>query len=261
MRHDFPSETPRNVVITGGGDSVCRVIAEAFLERGDKVHVCDVREESVSATVAANPELRATVADVGNDADVERLFLEVADWMPHVDVLVNGVGVAGPHAPAEETDPTEWNHVFNVNVVGMVRCLRHVVPGMKANGHGTIVNFSSCSSQTVPPNRTVYVASKAAVDGLTRSLARELGPYGITCNAVLPGAIENDRLAQIIARSAHARGQSPEAYREEALKFCSLRRTVDMQEIAHYVVFLCSNEARAITGQLLRIDGNFEWEG
>jgi NAD(P)-dependent dehydrogenase (short-subunit alcohol dehydrogenase family) len=254
------SPTPRNVVITGGGDSVCRVIAEAFLAQGDNVHICDLREESVSATVAANPGLRGTVADVGEDAHVERLFADAGDWMNGVDVLVNGVGIAGPHALTENTATADWATALNVNVIGMVRCIRKVLPGMKERRRGAILNFSSCSAQTAPPNRSVYVASKAAVDGLTRCLAREVGPYGITCNAIQPGAIENERLTQIIARNAKARGQTAHEFRERALEFVSLRRTVGMQEIAGYVVFLCSDEARAITGQLLRIDGNFEWE-
>ncbi|MEX1143158.1 MAG: SDR family oxidoreductase [Thermoleophilaceae bacterium] len=249
----------RNVVITGAGE-VGRAIADGFLERGDNVHVCDVLAESVEAATGVHERLRASVADVGSDEDVKRLFDEVGEWMPSVDVLVNGVGIGGPRAATEDTDPDDWGKVLNVNLVGMVRCIRHVAPGMKASAGGSIVNFSSCSSQTAPPNRSVYVASKAAVDGLTRTIARELGPHGVTCNAILPGAIANERLAQIVETKAAARGQAPDEYLEEALRYVSLRRMVEVREIADYVVFLCSDQARAITGQLLRIDGNFEWE-
>jgi NAD(P)-dependent dehydrogenase (short-subunit alcohol dehydrogenase family) len=247
------------VVVVGGGSSVCREIAEAFLRRDDRVHVADVDEAAVAATLAANPGMRGTVCDVGSDADVERLFADAA-WLGAVDVLVNGVGIGGPRAPVEEVTVDEWQSVLNVDVTGTFRCIRAVAGGMKERGRGSIVNFSSCSTRTAPPLRSPYVAAKAAIEGLTRSLARELGPYGVRCNAIVPGAIENERLRGIFERNADARGVTVEEYRAEVLRYVSLRRSIELDEFADLVLFLCSDAARGITGQLLSLDGNVEWE-
>lgn len=224
------------------------------------MHICDVLPTGVQATLADNLGMRGTIADVGEDDDVERLFHEAQDWLGHVDVLVNCVGIAGPRAPVESIPLDEWSHVLNVNVTGFFRCTRLAVPGMKERRHGSIVNFSSCSSHLSPPLRAAYVASKAAVEGFTRCLARELGPYDVRCNAILPGAIHNQRLQTIVERNAAARGVKAAEYRDELLRYVSLRRAIDMDEFADLVLFLCSSQARGITGQLIRLDGNVEWE-
>jgi NAD(P)-dependent dehydrogenase (short-subunit alcohol dehydrogenase family) len=247
------------VVVVGGGSSVCREIAEAFRRRGDRVHVADVDRAALAATVAANPGMGGTVCDVGSDADVERLFAE-AGWLGGVDVLVNGVGIGGPRAPVEEVTVDEWQTVLNVDVTGTFRCIRAVAGGMKERGSGSIVNFSSCSARTAPPLRSPYVAAKTAIEGLTRSLARELGPYGVRCNAIVPGAIENDRLRSILTRNAEAKAVSVDEYRAEVLRYVSLRRSIELDEFAGLVLFLCSDAGRGITGQLLNLDGNVEWE-
>lgn len=204
--------------------------------------------------------MRGTVADIGRDDDVERLFREALDWMDHVDVLVNCVGIAGPRAPVEDIPPDGWNEVLNVNITGFFRCIKLAVPGMKERRHGSIVNFSSCSSHLAPPLRAAYVTSKAAVEGLTRCLARELGPYDVRCNAILPGAIDNERFQTIVERNAAARRMPAAEYRGELLRYVSLRRAIDMDEFADLVLFLCSPTGRGITGQLIRLDGNVEWE-
>jgi NAD(P)-dependent dehydrogenase (short-subunit alcohol dehydrogenase family) len=254
------TSTAQGVLVTGAGDSVGRVIAEAFLRRGDRVHICDIDPERVRATLEANPGMGGTVADIASDADVDRLHEEALEHVAELDVLVNCVGAAGPRAEIEAVSSEDWNAIMDVNVTGFVRCIARLVPDMKARGRGSIVNFSSGSTCTAPPLRTPYVASKAAVEGMTRSLARELGPYGVRCNAILPGAIENGRLRAIVERNAEAHGVSPEDYRQELVRYISLRRTIEMDEFADLVLFLCSAGGRGITGQLLRLDGNVEWE-
>src|SRR5690349_8292775 len=126
------SRTAQGVLVTGAGDSVGRVIAEAFLARGDRVHICDINGRGVEATLLSNPTMGGTVADIASDADVERLCREALDRLGEVDVLVNCVGVAGPRAEIEAVSSEEWNAVLNVNVVGLTRCIARVVPEMKA---------------------------------------------------------------------------------------------------------------------------------
>ena len=110
------------------------------------------------------------------------------------------------------------------------------------------------------PHRLPYVASKWAVEGMTRALARELGSHGIRVNAILPGLIDNRRMQNILEREAAAREMTPEALRSEYLQFISMRTAVTGEEIAETVAFLCSPAARHISGQLLGVDGNVEWE-
>jgi len=137
---------------------------------------------------------------------------------------------------------------------------RAVIPGMKARRHGVIINFSTASTRTLLPNRSPYIVSKYAVEGLTRNLARELGPFNVRANAILPGGIDNERLRRVLERVAERSGESLEAVRERGLQFVSMRTLIQPQEIADMVFFLCSEQARHVTGQLIGVDGNMEWE-
>jgi len=248
------------VLVTGAGDSVGRVIAERFLELGNKVHICDVRGAAVAATLGANPQLTGTVADVGIRADVDRVFADARAGMGDVSVLVNVVGMAGPRARVEEMDEDEWDKTIAVNLSGMFYCMRRAIPMLKANGGGSIINFSTCSTRTGIPFRAPYIASKAGVEGLTRNAARELGPFGIRCNAILPGIINNERFNFIVSRNAAATGRSAADIENDYLKYVSLRTKVELPELAEMVLFLASEAGKKITGELIAVSGNMEWE-
>src|SRR6185437_3983692 len=166
------------VLVTGAGDSVGREIAERFLKRGDKVHICDVREEAVKATLAANPGMSGSVVDVGKRVEVDRLFADLRTAMGDVSILVNVVGIAGPRASIEDIDEDEWERSIGVNLNGLFYCMKRAIPMLKANGGGSIINFSTCSTRTRLPFRAPYIASKYGVEGLTLNAARELGPFG-----------------------------------------------------------------------------------
>jgi NAD(P)-dependent dehydrogenase (short-subunit alcohol dehydrogenase family) len=124
------AQSVQNVVVTGGADSVGRVMAEKFLARGDRVHICDVRADALQAALAANPGMRGTLANVGRPAEVEALFAEALGWMGHVDVLVNNVGIAGPRAAIEDISYADWDECITVNLNGMFYCMKQVLPGM-----------------------------------------------------------------------------------------------------------------------------------
>jgi NAD(P)-dependent dehydrogenase (short-subunit alcohol dehydrogenase family) len=146
------------------------------------------------------------------------------------------------------------------NLDSMFLTIRQAVPDMRRNKRGAIINFSTGSTKTVMPFRSPYVASKAGVEGLTKALARELGPDNIRINAILPGMIDNERMRGIIARIAQQEGRSVEAVEHEALNFISMRTKIQPAELADMVLFLCSDAARHITGQMIGVDGNIEWE-
>lgn len=248
------------VLVTGAGDSVGRAIAERFLRKGDKVHICDVRADAVADTLAANPGLSGSVVDVGVRADVERLFKDAAGTLGGLTILVNVVGMAGPRAAIEDIDEDEWDKTIAVNLSGMFYCMKRAVPMLKANGGGSIVNFSTCSTRTGMPFRAPYIASKAGVEGLTKNSARELGPFNIRCNAILPGIINNDRFRFIVQRRADATGRSFGEIENDYMKYVSLRCKVEIEEFADMVEYLASNAGKKVTGETIALSGNMEWE-
>jgi len=248
------------VLVTGGADSVGLVIAQAFAARGDKVHICDVNADAVARALAANPALRGSVANVGDRAAVADVFEAARGWMGEVSVLVNNVGIGGPRASIEDIDIAQWQATLDINVSGMLYCMQQAIPAMKSRRHGAIINFSTGSTRTRLPMRTAYVVSKYAVEGLTLNAARELGPHNIRCNAILPGAINNARMKKIVSDKAAALGQPLEAVTQQFLKFISMRTMVEPAEIADMVLFLASDGAKKVTGELVSVSGNVEWE-
>lgn len=254
------SAAPQNVLVTAAGKSVGRVMAEKFLARGDKVHVCDIDENLLAQVLAANPSLGGTVCDVAQEGQVARLFEEARSRLGPIDVLVNTVGISGPRGRIENLSLADWRATLAANLDSMFLTIRQAVPDMRRNKRGAIVNFSTGSTKTVMPFRSPYVASKAGVEGLTKALARELGPDNIRINAILPGMIDNDRMRGVIARIAQQEGRSAGDVEREALNFVSMRSKIQPAEIADMVLFLCSAAAPNISGQLIGVDGNIEWE-
>jgi NAD(P)-dependent dehydrogenase (short-subunit alcohol dehydrogenase family) len=248
------------VLVTGAGQSVGRSIAEAFLASGAKVHFCDRDAKLVAVVLKANPGLSGSVTDVSDPASVDALFVDVNRTLGGVDVLVNIVGISGPRGRIDEISIDEWRQTMVSNVDSMFFCIRKAVPGMRSRKRGVIVNFSSASTRTAMPFRSPYVTSKAAVEGLTRTLARELGPDGITVNAILPGMIDNARLDFILSRIAQDEGRSKAEVEREMLGFVSTRSKIQPDEIATTVVFLASDAAKNISGQMMGVCGNIEWE-
>lgn len=254
------TERLQTAVITGGADSTGLAIATTLLASGFRVHICDVREDVLQSTLSEHPQLSGTVADVGDRPQVETLFTEARETLGEIDVLVNVVGISGPHALIEDMSIEDWDECMRINVSGMLNTIRQVVPGMKNRHRGAIVNFSSGSTKTRLPYRTPYVVSKYAVEGLSLNLARELGPSNIRVNAILPGMINNARMQGIIERNAASQGITPGQMRDKYTRYISMRCGVDPQELADMVDFLVSEKGRHVTGQLISVDGNIEWE-
>jgi NAD(P)-dependent dehydrogenase (short-subunit alcohol dehydrogenase family) len=248
------------VLVTGGADSVGRVMAEAFAARGDRVHICDIRADALAATLAANPGMQGTLADVGEPEDLARAIAEATGWLGDISVLVNNVGIGGPRAGIEDIELDAWDRTLAVNVTAMFHAIKLVVPGMKRRGGGAIVNFSTGSTRTRLPGRTAYVVSKFAVEGLTLNAARELGPHKIRVNAILPGMIDNARMQGIIAAKSGETGRPVEAIEADYLRFISLREKTQPADLAAMVLFLASDAGRLVTGELIAVSGNLEWE-
>jgi len=251
----------QRVIISAGASGIGLAIAEVFAERGASVAVCDVDLSAIAAASAAHPTIRFERCDVSDVAVVDRFVADAVGAMGGVDVLVNNAGVAGPRGPIEENDPAEWAACFAVNVAGAFHLIRAVTPLMKAQGVGSIVNISTASTVTGLPNRSAYVSSKWALEGLTRNAARELGPSGIRVNAIRPGFMDNPRMTGILTRIAEERGLALEEVEAEALGYISLRTKIQPREIGEMAFFLASPTAAHVTGQIIGVDGNSEWEG
>ena len=248
------------VLITGGADGVGKAVAEAFLAKGRQVHVCDFNAAALEKLLAEHPALHGTCADVGNSRDVKEIFKSANAWMGGVDVLVNNVGVAGPCVPVDEISDADWATTISANLSGAFYCIREAAPFMKSARSGAIINISTASTRTGMKNRLPYIASKTGLEGMTRSLARELGPFGVRVNAVLPGMVNGRRVQTLLERASQASSRSLDSIKAEALQFVSMRSDVEPEEVAEMIVFLGSDEARKVTGQLIGVCGNLEWE-
>lgn len=255
-----PQANPRTAVITGGADGIGKAIALRFREAGYRVHVCDVRSEAVKAMIATYPEISGSTVDVGKPEQVVRLFAEAGSSVGEIGVLVNNVGIGGPRALIEDIATAAWDETFRINVGGMLSCMQAIIPQMKARRSGAIVNISTASTRTRLPARTAYVASKYAVEGLTLNAARELGPFKIRCNAILPGLMNNARMDSIVADRAARDGRDPVEIEQEFLSYVSLRTRTDSEDVAEAAYYLGSDAGARVTGELLSVSGNMEWE-
>jgi len=245
-------------LITAGAAGIGRAMAEAFISQGRRVHVCDIDQGAIDAFLQANPEASATLADVADVAQVGRVFDELADCHDQLDILVNNVGIAGPMARVEDISPIEWDQTIAVNLNGHFYCTRRAVPMLKAAESGSIINISSNAAFSGCPLRAPYVASKWALIGLTKTLAMELGPFGIRVNAICPSSVEGERIDAVIERDAKRRGKSAQEVRDMYLRQSSMRTFATAADVANLALFLTSDKSARISGQALGLDGHTE---
>ena len=203
---------------------------------------------------------KGVIADVGNPQQVEAFIEQAINLMGSIDVLVNNAGIGGPKAAIEDIDYQDWDDCIRINLSGMFYCAKQVIPAMKKQGSGCIINISTGSAKTGLPKRLPYVASKVGVLGLSHNLARELGEFNIRCNTILPGLMDNPRGRSLVAKHAEENQLTIEQAEAEFLKYSSMRCWIQPAEIADAALFLASDGAKHITAQEIAVDGNFEWE-
>jgi NAD(P)-dependent dehydrogenase (short-subunit alcohol dehydrogenase family) len=250
----------QRVIVTAGGSGIGRAIVDRFIAGGAHVHTCDVQQKFLEDVIASHERVSGSLADVGEPKDVENMVAAAVEAMGGIDVLVNNAGIGGPRAALEDISYADWDRTIGVNLNGMFYCIKNVGPHMKAQKSGCIVNISTASAKVALPMRSPYVASKVGVLGLSHTVAREYGPFGIRCNTILPGLIDNERGRGIVANQAAERGITVEEREAEFLEFVSLKCWIDPSEVGDLAVFLASDAGRHITGQEIGMDGNVEWE-
>lgn len=232
------NDTPRVAVVTGGASGIGKAIAERLAEDGHQIAVFDLNPGDAKYSYAV---------DVTDRAAIDTALAQVHEDLGPVGILVNAAGLDG-FKPFLKISFEDWQKVVNVNLHGVFHMIQAVLPEMTEAGWGRIVNISSSSTHSGTPYMSHYVSAKSGVNGLTKSLALEFGPTGVTVNAVPPGFIDTPML-----RKAADRGFLGDI--DKTIEATPVRRIGKPEDIAAAVAFLASEEAGYITGQILGVNG------
>ncbi len=178
-------------------------------------------------------------------------------WVVY-DVLINNAGISGPTAPVEEMNPDKWEKVMQVDLNGTFNVTRLVIPYLKKSDAGVIINMSSVAGRFGYENRSPYATAKWGIVGFTKTLSIELGQFGIRANAILPGAVAGPRMQRVLEGRTQANNTSIEVETQNAMRVQSIKKFVDPKDIAALAVFLASDAAKSISGQILPIDNDMQ---
>lgn len=244
--------------MTAGGSGLGAAISDAFLREGARVSSCDISAEAVERRQSERKDLLIEQIDVRDDTALRDWTSRSIAALGGCDVLINNAGVAGPVGPVEDIDLDGWRDCLQINLDAQLVTAQAVIPTMKAQRSGVILSMSSTSGLYGTPNRAAYTASKWAVIGFTKTLAIELGPFGIRCNAICPTSVEGERIDHVLAAQSQVTGKSVSEVRDDYTAGTSLRRFARASEIADMCCFLASNSAAFVSGQAIAVDGNTE---
>ncbi len=237
-------------IVTGGASGIGAKIAEFFAQEGVKVLLADIQEGSMNLAVSAIRKKGGSgqgfFCDVTDGAMVAQMVKEATARFGTIDILVNSAGVGGVILPLETAERAKWKKILAINLEGTIECCRAIVPVLKAKGSGRIINIASEAGVSGEKGLEVYAASKGGVIALTKSLAKEMGRYNVTVNAVAPAFIHTPMTSYI----------TPEV-EKKWLPAYPLRRLGQPEDVANMVVFLCSDRCSWITGQTISINGGF----
>ena len=245
-------------IVTGAGRGIGRGIAQDLAEVGAHVAIVDIDGSAAEATAKAlrpkGPDPLVLAVDVSKRPAVEQMVEAVLGQWGQIDILVNNAAI-NDSTPALELTDEVWQRVMAVNLTGVFLCSQIVGRHMVCRGYGRIVNISSISSQFGAPRLTVYAATKAGVLGLTRVMAVEWGPHGVTVNAICPGNIDTELLRNVLRHRAAIRGVSPDEVIQDIVAKTPAGRLGGPADVAATVVFLVSPEAAFVTGQVINVCG------
>ena len=243
------------VLVTAGASGIGRAMADAFVAAGHRVWVTDIDENALNTLPAGVCTSRVNASD---EAGVAALFAQIQQDWGGLDTLCANAGIAGPTAPVEEVELRDWRACVSVNLEGAFLAAKYAAPMMKKAQAGAMVLTSSTAGLFGYPNRAPYSAAKWAVIGLMKTLAMELGPFGIRANAICPGAVEGARMEGVLEREASAKGMTRDQVYDGYASGTSMRSFVEAADIANMAVFLASPAARLVSGQVIAVDGHTE---
>ena len=241
----------RCAVVTGGASGIGKALARRLAEDGAAVMIADLRDADEAAGELARAGYRAlgVTVDVALEADTQRMAAEALRAFGRIDILVNNAALFSSLQPGpfEAITPEAWKRVMEVNTLGPFNCVKAVAPQMKARRSGRIVNLASGAPLKGVPELLHYVSSKGAVIAFTRALARELGPWNITVNALAPGFTLSEG---VMKNPVHV-----EKFRDAIIRSRSLQRDETPADLVGALSFLASDDAAFMTGQTLVVDG------
>ncbi len=246
-------------IVTGGARGLGRAIAELFIEQGAQVLITDIDADALSKTAS---EIGAgfAVQDVCDEEQWSNIVKHCQDKFGGLDVLVSNAGLAGigDGVSPEDTSLSSWRRTFSVNVEGVFLGCRAVIPAMRKNGGGSIINMSSVASMTPTPFLTAYGASKAAVAHLSTSIALHGAPDRIRCNSVHPGQVQTDMHNDLVADAAAIAGAPLSEVQDGFEARIPFGEFGLSEDIANMVLFLASDESRYVTGAQMVVDGGMQ---
>jgi NAD(P)-dependent dehydrogenase (short-subunit alcohol dehydrogenase family) len=245
-------------VVTGGASGIGRACVLRFAREGAHVALLDISIEHAWATAkeagAMGQEAWTISCDVRDETQLAAAVEQVMDTWGRIDIWVNNAGTY-TGSPLPEVPLADWDHTLGTNFTGVFLGCRAVAPIMRQQRSGRIINVSSMAGKTSWPATAEYSASKSAVIGLTRSVALDMAPYGVTVNAVCPGNVETAMLRQLAATAGPRAGMTAEEWLLQRVSNSPVGRLASPDEIAGPIAFLASDEARYYTGQSISIDG------
>lgn len=241
------------VLITAGGSGLGRAMATAFHDAGHEVWATDISEAGLE-----NVPWQTTRADSSSETDNQNLFNEIQSVWGGIDVVCANAGIAGPTAEVENVSLDDWRECVSVNLEGAFLTAKYATPLMKQQKSGAMIFTSSTAGIFGYPNRAPYAAAKWGVIGLMKTIAMELGPFGVRANVIAPGAVEGPRMEGVLAREASAKGMTRDQVYKGYAAGTSMRTFVTAQDVAAMALFLGSDAAARVSGQVIAVDGHTE---
>lgn len=250
-------------IITGASTGLGPVLGSVFVREGARVLLAARREELVrDAARAAGPGAIAMRADVTDERDVAAMVARAVDEFGYVDILCNNAAAPGQDRWIWEQTLDNWNATIAIDVTAAMLCTREVLnQSMLARRRGVILNFSSTAGYSGVVRKSHYVTAKASLRAFTKAVALEVGPYGIRCNCIVPGAIDTELWRRWVQRTADERGVDFADQRARALKGVALQDISTTEDVANLALFLAGDESRTITGQSIPVDAGGYMQG
>jgi len=253
--------TNKIALVTGGSQGIGKVIAGKLLEAGAVAAIAALDDQALKDASeqfqSRGLRYKSYGADLSQDVQIDSLVRSVSRDLGPVDILINNAGITGPTLPAHEVAAADWDRTLSINLRTPFLLTRAVIPSMIGRKTGKIINISSIAGKMAYPLRSPYAASKWGLIGLTLTLAQELGPHSIQVNAICPGPTHTEMIDSVIRARAKAEGVDVNVMFQEYVRATALKRMVLPEEVADLVLFLCSPESNAITGQAIDISAGY----
>ena len=249
----------KKIIISAGASGIGWATTKVCLSKGAYVYLCDINNKSLNKIKKHplnNKKLFSYECDASDEDEVSNFFNQVYKKTKKIDALINNVGIAGPTGTIEKLSSDDWEQTLKVNVISHFYFTKLVIPMLKKNKGGSIINISSGAGIMGFPLRSPYAASKWAIIGVTKTLAMELGKFKIRVNAICPGTIKGERMIKVIRDKAKFLKISKKLIEKDFVSMASMNCWIYEEDIGKMCSFLISKDGERISGQTIPVDGN-----